>query len=535
MNQTRYYLQVLPLKPIVILLVVVLVLFPPGVSAVPPVRAEEAASQQDSFAIPAMISGCPLFPTDNVWNTRVDNLPVHARSDQWVNTIGRSTGFHMDFGSGTWDGGPIGIPYNIVNGSVTKVPVSFYYPSESDPGPYPIPSNPLIEYGSDNHILIVENSTCTLYELYDASYSGGAWHAGSGAVWNLNSNALRPDTWTSADAAGLPILTGLVRYDEVLSGEITHALRFTAASTNGYIWPARHLTSNNPSAPQIPPMGARFRLKASYNISGYPPAMQVILQAMKTYGIILADNGSNWYVSGAPDPRWDNDMLHLLDDLTGNDFEAVDTSGLMMDVNSGVAASLTFGDVPYSHPYYDDIEILYANGLTAGCSTSPLKYCPNQIMDRAQSAVFMMRGNFGAGYVPPTGLEYQFNNDDWSRGAWARPWAEALLSAGFTSGCSSTPLKYCPWVQLPREQVVIFGLKLKYGDKYLPPPAAGTVFSDLTDTSYYATAWAEKAYADGLIQACGMSGGKPAFCPKQLVTRGLAAYVIVRAKNLSMP
>jgi hypothetical protein len=156
-------------------------------------------------------------------------------------------------------------------------------------------------------------------------------------------------------------------------------------------------------------------------------------------------------------------------------------------------------------------------------------------MDRAQSAVFMMRGNFGAGYVPPTGLEYQFNEDDWSRGAWARPWAEALLSVGLTSGCSASPLKYCPWVQLPREQIVIFGLKLKYGDEYLPPPATGTVFSDLTDKNYYATAWAEKAYVDGLIQACGMSGGKPTFCPKQLVTRGLAAYVIVRAKGLSMP
>jgi hypothetical protein len=263
------------------------------------------------------------------------------RSDQWINTIGRGTGFHMDFGSGTWDGGPIGIPYNVVGSGVPKVPVSFYYPGESDPGPYPIPPNPLIEHGSDHHILIVDSSTCTLYELFDASYSGGTWHAGSGAIWNLNSNALRPDTWTSADAAGLPILPGLVRYDEILSGEINHAIRFTAANTNGYIWPARHLTSDDPSAPHIPPMGARFRLKASYDISGYPPAIQVILRAMKTYGIILADNGSNWYVSGAPDARWDNDMLHLLDDLTGDDFEAVDTSGLMLDYDSGATGPIS--------------------------------------------------------------------------------------------------------------------------------------------------------------------------------------------------
>ena len=250
----------------------------------------------------------------------------------------------MDFGSGTWDGGPIGIPYNIVGSTVPKVSVSFYYPGESDPGPYPIPGSPLIEYGSDHHILIVEQGSCILYELFDASYSGGQWHAGSGAIWNLNSNALRPDTWTSADAAGLPILPGLVRYDEVLSGEINHAIRFTAANTNGYIWPARHLTSNNPSAPQIPPMGARFRLKASYNISGYPAAMQVILQAMKTYGIILADNGSNWYVSGSPDERWNNDMLHLLDNLTGNDFEAVDMSDLMIDSNSAATGITISGN-----------------------------------------------------------------------------------------------------------------------------------------------------------------------------------------------
>jgi hypothetical protein len=303
------------------------------------------AELQSEIASSGILGGCPLFPSNNIWNTRVDNLPVHTRSDQWINTIGRSTGFHMDFGSGTWDGGPIGIPYNVVGSGVPKVSVLFGYSSESDPGPYPIPGNPLIEYGSDHHILIVENSTCRLYELFNARYYSGKWHAGSGAIWNLNSNALRPDTWTSADAAGLPILPGLVRYDEVLNGEINHAIRFTAANTNGYIWPARHLTSNNPNAPQIPPMGARFRLKASYNISGYPAAMQVILKAMKTYGIILADNGSNWYVPGSPDARWDNDMLHLLDNLTGNDFEAVDTSRLMVDYDSGATGSTISGNV----------------------------------------------------------------------------------------------------------------------------------------------------------------------------------------------
>jgi hypothetical protein len=309
-----------------------------------PAYADQLQQQKNISAASTTIGGCPIFPANNIWNTPINNKPVHVRSNQWINTIGRNTGLHMDFGSGTWDGGPIGIPYNIVGSGVPKVPVSFYYPGESDPGPYPIPANPLIEHGSDHHILIVDDSTCTLYELFDASYSGGSWHAGSGAIWNLNSNVLRPDTWTSADAAGLPILPGLVRYDEIVSGAINHAIRFTAAHTNGYIWPARHLTSNNPNTPQIPPMGARFRLKASVNISGYPPAMQVILRAMKTYGIILADNGSNWYVSGAPDSRWDNDMLHLLDDLTGNDFEAVDVSGLMVDYNSGATGSAISGN-----------------------------------------------------------------------------------------------------------------------------------------------------------------------------------------------
>ena len=291
-------------------------------------------AKEDSL-VSSSIQGCPIFPANNIWNTPVDNLPIHARSSQWINTIGRNTGFHMDFGSGTWDGGPIGIPYNIVDGSTPKVPVSFYYANESDAGPYPIPANPVIEYGSDHHLLLLEHSTCTLYEIYKASYSAGMWYGGSGAIWALSSNALRPDTWTSADAAGLPILPGLVRYDEIVSGEINHAIRFTASQTNGYIWPARHLTTDDPSSPQIPPMGARFRLKASYNISGYPAEMRVILQAMKKYGIILADNGSNWYVSGAPDERWDNDMLHLLDDLTGDDFEAVDVSSLMVDPDSG--------------------------------------------------------------------------------------------------------------------------------------------------------------------------------------------------------
>jgi hypothetical protein len=279
-----------------------------------------------------------MFPIDNVWNTRIDTLPVHTRSTAWINSIGRYTGLHMDFGSGTWDGGPIGIPYNVVPVTQAGIPMGesqFEYWDESDLDSYPIPASPLIEYGSDHHILMVKQGECKLYELYAAYKSGGTWQAGSGAIWDLASNALRPDTWTSADAAGLPILPGLVRYDEILAGEINHAIRFTMDDTAGYIWPARHLTS--PANVNIPPMGARFRLKASFDISSYPADMQVLLRAMQQYGLINADNGSDWYISGAPDSRWDNDMLHLLDDIIGDDFEAVDESGLMIDPDSGQA------------------------------------------------------------------------------------------------------------------------------------------------------------------------------------------------------
>lgn len=290
------------------------------------------------------IAGCQLFPANNIWNARVDTLPVHARSAKWIESIGNTVGFHMDFGSGIWPpttGGPIGIPYNVVAGSsVTHYTVDFYYGEQSDEGPYPIPDDPAIEHGSDHHILVVDTEDCTLYETYDMSFDDVAWSGGSGAIWSLNSNALRPDTWTSADAAGLPILPGLVRYEEVANGYINHALRFTAESTNSYIWPARHLTSGSPGVlTNVPPMGARFRLKASYNISGFDPEMQVILRAMQQYGIILADNGSDWYVSGAPSESWDNDLLHTLDVLKGSDFEAVDTSSLMVDPDSFEAAA----------------------------------------------------------------------------------------------------------------------------------------------------------------------------------------------------
>lgn len=281
-----------------------------------------------------------VFPADNFWNVRVDALPVHPRSTQWVNAIGAGSFFHADFGSGTWDGGPIGIPFNTLAGTVEKKGVSFEYADESDAGPYPIPDNPAREWGSDHHILLISEPEGRLYELYHASLDGGQWTAGSGAIWDLGSNDLRPRNWTSSDLAGFPILPGLVRYDQVASGAIRHAIRFTAFNTaEGYIWPARHpvpgLTGTDRSL-DAPPMGARFRLKASYVIPGdASPEVRVILQAMKEYGIVLADAGSDWYISGCPDERWNNDQLHWLDEnLRGAEFEAVDTSVLMISEDS---------------------------------------------------------------------------------------------------------------------------------------------------------------------------------------------------------
>jgi hypothetical protein len=288
------------------------------------------------------IGGCPVFPADSIWNTRVDNLPRHQRSDAYVAAIGVDSHVHADFGSGTWEGGPIGIPYTTVRAGQAEVAVTFGYAGESDPGPYPIPASAPIEGGSasdgDRHVIVVDTDACRLYELFAARPNGGGtWRAGSGAVFSLLSNALRPRGWTSADAAGLPIFAGLVRYDEVAAGEITHALRFTAPDTlRAFTWPARHYASDLTDA-RYPPMGQRFRLRAGFDVSGYSAEVQVILRAMQRYGIVLADNGSPWYISGAPDERWDNDALHELHRLHGSDFEAVDVSSLMADPDVGQA------------------------------------------------------------------------------------------------------------------------------------------------------------------------------------------------------
>jgi len=299
----------------------------------------------DAFASQS-VAGCPVFPADNVWNTPVDTLPVDSNSQSYIATIGASKGLHADFGSGLWNGDPIGIPYNTVNGTQPKVGIVFNYSDESDQGPYPIPPDAPIEGGSqstaDRHVLVVDIDHCILYELYSAyPQADGTWQAGSGAIFNLSSNALRPSTWTSADAAGLSILPGLVRYDEVVAGEIKHAVRFTVPQTrNSFVWPARHQASSL-TGQQYPPMGQRFRLKANFDMSGFSKDTQVILTALKKYGMILADNGSSWYISGAPDPGWNNDVLHELGRVTGSSFEAIDESSLIINSDSGQTKQIT--------------------------------------------------------------------------------------------------------------------------------------------------------------------------------------------------
>jgi len=292
---------------------------------------------------PPIIANCAIFPGDNIWNVPITDLPVAANSAAYLETIGRDTPFHPDFGAGEWppnSGAPIGIPLMIVAGDQQKVAVTFNDADESDAGPYPLPTDAPIEGGptsdGDRHIVLLDKDNCRLYELYAAyPQNDGSWLAGSGAIFDLTRHDLRPDSWTSADAAGLPILPGLLRYDEVSSGEIRHAIRFTAPETQGdHLWPARHHASDL-TASHYPPMGQRFRLRADFDRSGYSPQIQVILRAMQTYGIILADNGSPWYLSGIPDERWDNDLLRELKQLTGADFEAVDVTELMLDPDSG--------------------------------------------------------------------------------------------------------------------------------------------------------------------------------------------------------
>jgi hypothetical protein len=287
-------------------------------------------------------TACPAFPADSVWHADIRTLPVHARSKQWLANMSPARKLHPDFGP-SYGAQPVpyGIPVTVVAGTHAKVGVRFEYASESDRGPYPLGSDTKIEGGAnadgDRHAVIVDKATCRLYETFATRKSASTWYAGSGAVWNLKSNALRPRNWTSADAAGLPILPGLLRYDEVAAGSVDHAIRFTTNTTDRrYLWPARH-QAGSVTDPTYPPMGARFRLKAGYSLAGLRPDTQTVLRGMKTYGLILADNGSPWYFQGTSDTRWPSALLDQLKRIPAAAFEAIDESRLMVSADSGQA------------------------------------------------------------------------------------------------------------------------------------------------------------------------------------------------------
>lgn len=277
---------------------------------------------------------CPVFPRDAAWNQRVDRLPVAHDSATLVGSIGRNAPAHPDFGSGHYDRGPIGIPYDVVTSRTPRTRVSFDYAGESDRAPYPIPRGVHVEGGprstGDRHAILVDRDSCRLYELYALRRAHGRWHAGSGAIWSLRSNHLRPRGWTSADAAGLPILPALARADELRRpGGIDHALRFTAPRTRtAFVYPARHEAGES-NDPRLPPMGLRIRLKRTVSLHGFGPQARAVIRALQRYGAILADNGAPWFFSGAPDRRWSNDDLHGLTRLRGREVEVVDTRRLV--------------------------------------------------------------------------------------------------------------------------------------------------------------------------------------------------------------
>jgi hypothetical protein len=305
-----------------------------ALSAVPIAVSAPALALELRVAAPASTpppheGTCPVFPANNPLNQDISHAPVDPNSGKYIESIGASIHLHADFGTPP----SYGIPYAVVGPHQPKVPIHFTeYGEESNPGPYPVPANAPVEGAGeegDRHVLVLQEGTCKLYELYSAQRSGSGWDAGSGAVFNLRSNKLRPEGWTSADAAGLPIFPLLVRYPEVKAGRIDHALRVTVGRTQrGYIHPATHFASSR-SDSNLPPMGLRLRLKASFSLSGYHGQALVVLQALERYGLIVADNGSSWYITGAPSPRWSDEDLDRLKDVPGSAFEAVKTGPIL--------------------------------------------------------------------------------------------------------------------------------------------------------------------------------------------------------------
>jgi hypothetical protein len=311
---------------------------PPKPTAVAPVPKPPVGTAPGNDVLAG--TNCQIFPSDNYWHADIRSLPVNTHSAQWMSAMGSATRkLHPDFGPS--GGVPYGIPITVAKAGHPRVKVAFDYADESDPLTYPLGSDTLIEggpnSGGDQHAIVVTADTCELFEAWNTNQTSSGWTAGSGAHWSLSSDALRPNTWTSADAAGLPILPGLLRYDEVAAGHVNHAIRFTTNTTDdSYLWPARHAASSNHNA-NLPPMGARFRLKAGFSFAGYSAQAQTVLRAMQTYGLVLADNGSPWYFQGTADNAWPDVLIEQLKNIPANAFEAVDTTGLEISANSGAA------------------------------------------------------------------------------------------------------------------------------------------------------------------------------------------------------
>ena len=350
---------------------------------------ETAPDGTPSLGVNAPLNGARVFPADNPWNQAVDTLPVDPNSDALIDSIGRDTTLHPDFGA-NWDGGPFGIPYIVVAGDTPKVSVNCYYPDESDPGPYPVTGNAPIEGGPDSdgdrHVLMLDRDNWVLYELYDFHFParrGAPCTAGSGAVFDLKTNVLRPAGWTSADAAGLPIFPGLVRYDEVVvQREIRHALRFTVAhSRRAYVSPARHIASDE-TDPNLPPMGMRVRLKAGYDISPFPEHVQVILRALRKYGMMVADNGSNWFISGAPDARWDDEEMNRIKEVPGDAFEVAHGDGHHGLTLQNRVVLTCLQPIGACRRKYDEIQGPFPCAVHAACCAVLCAKRPGQSPDR---------------------------------------------------------------------------------------------------------------------------------------------------------
>ncbi|GEM_PF-1200233 len=485
---------------------------------------------------PATIGGCPVFPGDNIWNREISGLPTVTNSSGYVNFVGATTRLKADFGAGLYNGGPIGIPFTLVTGSQPNVAITYdEYGNESDPGPFPIPTNAPIEggpaSGGDRHVLVVNTASCLLYELYHSQVqSNGSWTAGSGATWNLNSNTLRPDGWTSADAAGLPILAGLVRYDEVAAGAINHAIRFTVNSTGGYIWPARHRTSD--PAANVPPMGLRFRLKANVDISGYSANNRVILAALKRYGMIVADNGSSWFMSGVPDERWDNDDLQLLRNLPGSSFEVVDEANLQVAPNSGQAlqdvtatpavtatplptlAAYEFYDVPPGSLWYTYVHDLAQQGIVNG---SGGYFRPNANTTRAEFAKMSVL-SFGIAAYTPTAPSF----GDVPASSIFYRYIEAAAHVGVITGYPDGSFR--PNNSVSRAQVAVIVQRAKGWPAATP---ANPSFSDVP-RSYFAFG-AIEALAGRAVISGAACGSTICFRPNDNIRRGEVSKVLYQA------